>query len=150
MLMSCNSQIPYRHLKSKRSKHQNPNSGRGSPLPSTNAYASSEMSAIIHIYMGFLYIMYHTHACISPIFSLYRDCWLRDAWKLRVGALTSWTAALSNTTTLNPPKSSLIQLKQQQWWVHYKGDLKHVSLAPTVLLVHPVRISRNQESYNNM
>lgn len=50
--------------------------------------------------------------------------------------------------TQPPPQTSLFQLKQQS--EHFKEDLRHLSQALTVFSVHPVRIYRNLELYNNM
>lgn len=68
--------------------------------------------------------------------------------KAEVGC--QWTHILNsfpNTTTPPPFSTSLFQLKQSG---HYKEEQQHLSLALTAFSVHPVRISRNMESYNNM
>lgn len=86
------------HLESKCGKKNNKKKQRwqGQPPhpPSTNIYSQSHKSAIICIYMGFLYKTSHTLLYLTH-FSPGGDCWLWDerGWGFAVSALTSWTAA---------------------------------------------------------
>lgn len=98
--------------------------------------------------MRFLYITWHT-PFLSTYFSPCGDCWL---WDEQGGGLLSVRSLPGQLPRHNRPLHPLQRLPSS--WssssVHYKEELQHLSLALAAFSVHPVRISRNLESHDNM
>lgn len=106
------------------------------------------MSAII--YMGFLYVTCHAPLYLT-YFSSCGDCWL---WDVQGGGLLSVRSHPGQLPPTQPPLHPF-QLLSSSWSsssssVHYREEQQHLSLALAAFFVHPVRISRNLESCDNM
>lgn len=140
------------HLRRKCSKHQNPNAGRESPLPAVTYRPSFTLISCVQP---------ATHPWLQPISAPCAGCWLRDEQGGGLLSVCSLPGQLPRPT--QPPLHPLRllssswgsssrnqQQQRRQQRVHYKEELQHLSLALAAFSVHPVRISRNLESYDNM